>query len=129
MSQADDRSARELISAVIADLSDLVRKESELVRAELSEKISLAMTAARAMGVAAVLLLGAFLCVLAAVVIGLSKLMPPAWAALLVGVVSALAGFTLARAAAKKAEPSALAPERAVEQARRDAQMIKEQMR
>jgi hypothetical protein len=129
MSEADDRSARELISAVMADLADLVRKESELVRSELSQKISLALKAAVGMGAGAVLLLGAFLCVLAAVVIGLSNLMPPAWAALVVGVVSALIGFTLVRAGMKKAEPSELAPERFVKQVRRDAEMIKEQMR
>lgn len=129
MSDADDRSARELISAVIADFSDLVRKESELVRSELSEKISLALKAAMGMGIGAVLLLGAFLCVLAALVIGLSNLMPPAWAALLVGVVCGLVGFTLLRAAAKKAEPSGMAPDRFVQQVRRDAQMIREQMR
>ena len=129
MSEADDRSARELIAAVIADLSDLVRKESELVRSELSEKISLALKAAMGMGAGAVLLLGAFLCILAAVVIGLSNLMPPAWAAPLVGVVSGLVGLSLARAAAKKAQPSELAPERFAQQVRRDAQMIKEQMR
>jgi VIT1/CCC1 family predicted Fe2+/Mn2+ transporter len=129
MSEADDRSPRELVSAVIADLSDLVRKESELVRSELSEKISSVQKAAMGMSAGAVLLLGAFLCILAAVVIGLSNLMPPASAALVVGVVSGLIGFTLVRTAAKKAEPTELAPTRLAQQVRRDAEMIKEQMR
>lgn len=129
MPEADDRSARELVTAVMGDLAELVRKESELVRSEISEKISLALKAAMGMGAGAVLLLGAFLCILAAVVIGLSNLMPPAWAALLAGVVSGLIGFSLVRLGARKAEPGGLAPDRFVQQVRRDAQMIKEHMR
>jgi hypothetical protein len=129
MLDPDPRSVPELIGAVAADLSDLVRKESQLLRAEMTDKIANARRAAVGMGAGATLLLGAFLCLLAAVVIGLSNLMPPAWAALLVGVVCGLVGFTLVRAGAKKADPAELAPERFTQHLRRDAELMKEHMR
>jgi hypothetical protein len=128
MSETDNRSIPDLISAVAADLGDLVRKESELLRTELSEKFGTLREAAMGLGAGAVLMLGSFLCILAAVVVALSNLMPPAWACVLVGVVTGLVGFTLVRGGAKKAKPSALKPERTAEQIQRDAQFIKEHM-
>jgi hypothetical protein len=66
---------------------------------------------------------------MAAIVIGLSKFMDPFWAALLVGVVAGLIGFSLVKGAAKKVTPSALAPDRAARQMQKDAQLVKEQVR
>jgi hypothetical protein len=74
-------------------------------------------------------MLGAFLCLLAAIVLGLSHVMDPAWAALLVAVVAGLVGYTLVRTAAKKVQPSALTPDRATRQIHKDAQLVKEQVR
>lgn len=129
MSENDNRSIPEIISAMTGDLATLVRKESELVRTEVSEKISVATKAGVSMSVGAALLLGAFLCLMAAVVLGLSHIMDPAWAALLVGVVAGLIGYTLLRGAAKKVQPSALTPDRAARQIQKDAQLVKEQVR
>lgn len=129
MSENDNRSLADIISAVAGDLATLVRKESELVRTEVAEKISEAARAGVSMSVGAALLLGAFLCLLAALVLGLSHVMDPGWAALLVGVVAGLVGYSLVRAAAKKVQPSALAPDRAARQMQKDAQLVKEQVR
>ena len=129
MPEPDQRSVPELIATVATDLADLVRKESELLRSELSQKLSTATKAAAALGVGAVMLLGAFLCLLAAAVLGLSYVMPPAWAAVLVAAVTGLIGVVLTAAGAKTAQPSALKPEHFTEQVRRDARMIKEQVR
>src|SRR6202008_44139 len=85
MSEPDQRSVPELIATVASDLGDLVRKESELLRSEMSEKISTAAKAVLGVGAGAVMLLGAFLCLLAAAVLGLSYVIPPVWAAVLVG--------------------------------------------
>ena len=128
MSELETRSIPEIISAVTGDLANLVRKESELVRTEVSEKISDAAKAGVSMSIGAALLLGAFLCLLAAVVIALSHVMDPAWAALLVGVVAGLIGYSLVRAAAKKVQPSALSPDRSARQLQKDAQLVKEQV-
>jgi hypothetical protein len=48
MDANDPRSIPELFSTVTGDLANLVRKESELIRAEVSEKISQAGKAAAA---------------------------------------------------------------------------------
>lgn len=129
MPEPDNRSVPELIASVATDLGDLVRKESELLRSELSEKLSTVAKAALGMVAGAVMLLGAFLCLLAAAVLGLSYIMPPAWAAVLVAAVTGLIGVILVATGKKKTEPSELKPERFTEQVRRDAQIIKEQMR
>lgn len=125
----DTRSIPEIVSSVTSDLANLVRKESLLVRTEVSEKISDAAKAGATMSVGAALLLGGFLSLMAAVVLGLSEFMHPFWAALLVGVVAGLIGFTLVRGAAQKVKPSALAPDRAARQISKDAQFVKEQVR
>lgn len=129
MPEPDQRSVPELIATVASDLADLVRKESELLRSEMSEKISTATKAVLGVGAGAVMLLGAFLCLLAAAVLGLSYVIPPAWAAVLVGAVTGLIGVFLVAASARKTRPSELEPKHFTDQVRRDAQMIKEQIR
>jgi len=128
MSELENRSVPEIISAVTGDLANLVRKEAELVRAEISEKISDATKAGASMSLGAALLLGGFLCLLAAAVIALANVMDAGWAALVVGVVAGLVGYTLVRAAARKVQPSALAPDRAARQIQKDAHFVKEQL-
>lgn len=125
----DTRSIPEVISSLTGDLANLVRKESELIRTEVSEKISEAGKAGARMSVGAALLLGGFLALLAAIVIGLDRFMDLFWAALLVGVVAGLIGFTLVRNAAQKVKPAALAPERTARQLQKDADLMKEQVR
>jgi VIT1/CCC1 family predicted Fe2+/Mn2+ transporter len=129
MSESDNRSIPEVISALTGDLANLVRKESELVRTEISEKISDAAKAGVSMSLGASLMLGAFLCLLAALVIALAHIMDPGWAALLVGVVAGLVGYTMVRGAAKKVQPGALRPDRATRQIQKDAHLVKEQVR
>jgi hypothetical protein len=129
VSEADTRTIPEVISAVAGDLANLVRKESELVRTELTEKISLAAKAGVSISIGAALLLGAFLCLLAAIVLALAHIMDPGWAALLVAIVAGLGGYTLVRGAAKSVQPAALAPDRATRQIQKDAQLVKEQVR
>jgi drug/metabolite transporter (DMT)-like permease len=114
---------------VTGDLANLVRKESELVRTEVSEKIADAARAGTTMSLGAALLLGGFLSLMAALVLGLSEFMPPFWAALLVGVVAGLIGFSLVKGAARKVKPAALAPDRATRQIQKDAHFMKEQVR
>jgi len=125
----DSRTIPEVISAVASDLANLVRKESELVRTEVSEKISAAGKAGASMGLGAALLLGGYLCLLAAIVLGLSHVMDPAWAALLVAVVTSLVGYTVIKGATKKVSGQALTPDRSTRQIQKDAQLVKEQVR
>ena len=124
----DSRSFPELISALTGDLAELVRKESELVRTEVAEKLAETARAGQQIGIGGALLLGAFLVLLQALVIALSKVMDPLWASIVVGVVVGLIGFSLVRSASRKITPAGLAPGRAARQFQKDAQLVKEQV-
>ena len=129
MDSGDPRSVIELISTLTADLANLVRKESELIRAEVSEKLSQSMAAGRLFGIGAALLLGAFLVLLQALVIALSKIMDPLWASLVVGVVIGGIGLLFIRNAAGKVSPSEMMPDRSARQLRQDVQLVKDEVK
>lgn len=125
--QAEPRSLPEIVSAVTGDIANLVRKESELVRTEVRESLHAVGRAGVMVSAGAALLIGAFLVLLQALVLALSKFMDPLWASIVVGVVVALIGFTLVKAGANKVKPENLAPDRSVRQVRKDAHLVKEQ--
>lgn len=130
MSEATEtRTLPQLLSALTSDLSNLFRKEAELVRAEISEKMHRAALGGSEVAAGALCLLTALNAIVAALIIALAKVMDPGWAALLVGVVLALVGGALLRTGIKNAKPDNLAPERAARQLEKDAQMVREQVR
>lgn len=129
METADPRSIPELISTLTGDLANLVRKESELVRTEVSEKLQQTAKAGQTLSLGAALLLGAFLVLLQALVLALGKFMDPLWASLIVGVTVGLVGYSLVRGALKAVTPAQLSPDRSARQLQKDAQFVKEQVR
>lgn len=129
MDGSDPRSLLELISSLTRELPSLVRKESELVRVEVSEKLAQAAKAAIGLGLGTALLLGSFLVLLQALVLALSKVMDPLWASILVGVVVGGVGFMIVKGAANKLKPAELAPSRSVHQLKKDAALVKEQVK
>lgn len=122
---ADPRTLPELVSQLTTDLATLVRKESELVRTELTEKLHTAGKAAGEMAAGGLLMVAALLVLLQALVIALSKVMDPLWASLIVGGGVALVGFVLIRAGMKLMKPENLAPDRSARQLQKDAQLVK----
>lgn len=128
MDATETRSIPELVSALTGDLADLVRKESELIRTEVSEKLAQTAKAGQQLSLGAALLLGAFLVLLQAAVLALSKFMDPLWASLVVGVGVALIGYSLIKGATKKVSPAQLTPDRSARQLHKDAQLVKGQM-
>lgn len=125
----DPRSLPQLLADLTHDLSTLVRKESELVRVEFKENLQQVARGGAKVAVGAVLLLAAVMILLQTLVLGLSKIMDPVWASLLVGVVVAIVGFVLLRNGARSASPAVLRPDKAATQLRKDAQFVKEQVR
>lgn len=121
----DPRSIGDLLGQLTSDLSALVRKESELIRAELQEKMRLAGRAAVEIAAGGALLMAALIVLLLALVLALATLIGPIWSALLVGLLTAGLGFALVRAGAKALNPDALQPDRSKRQLKRDAQLIK----
>lgn len=124
----DARTLPELVQALTGDLANLVRKESELVRAEVTEKLSATGKAVGEVAAGGVLLLAALLVLLQALVIALSKVMDPVWASLLVGVAVAAAGYLLIKAGVKMMKPANLTPDRSARQLSKDVQLVKEKV-
>lgn len=128
MADVENRSLPQLIGDLSNDLTSLLRKESELVRTEVSEKAGQLAKASGEMAAGAICLMAALLILLQAVVIALAKLVGAGWASLIVGVAVAILGFVLVRAGAKAAAPSHLTPERSIRQVEKDAHLAKEQV-
>jgi hypothetical protein len=119
------RSITDLLSALTGDLATLVRKESELVRTEIGEKIGHAGKAGGQIAIGGALLLGAFLVLLQAAVILLSKVMDPFWASVIVGVVCGVGGLLVVKAAVAMLKPENLMPNRAARQIKQDAEIVR----
>src|SRR5688500_4817877 len=126
---SEGRSIPQLLSDFTGDFTTLLRKESELVRAEFSEKLGHLVRGGGEIAAGAICLLAALLVLLQALVIGLSKLMDPAWASLLVGVLVAVVGVLLLKAGANNAKLSELKPDRTMRQMEKDVQLAKEQVK
>src|SRR5689334_7808375 len=121
----DARTVPELISQLTSDLATLVRKESELVRTELGEKVQSAARGVGEIAAGGLLLAAALLVLLQALVLALSKIMDPVWASLLVGVIVAAVGYLAIRTGMKMLKPDALKPDRSARQLQKDAQLMK----
>ncbi|WP_395672666.1 phage holin family protein [Phenylobacterium sp.] len=119
------RSIADLLSALTGDVATLVRKESELVRTEVGEKLGHAGKAGGKLAVGGSLLLGAFLVLLQAAVILLSKVMDPFWASVIVGVAAGVGGLLLVKAAVAMLKPENLMPTRAGRQIKQDAELVR----
>jgi uncharacterized membrane protein len=115
----------DLLGQLGGDIASLVRKEAELVRAEVSEKVKAAGKAVVDLAAGGLLLIAALLVLLQALVLALSKLMDPIWAALLVGLVVAGVGYLLVRTGMKAISLKGLAPDRSARQLKKDAHLIK----
>jgi uncharacterized membrane protein len=119
------RGLTDLIAQLGGDLAALVRKESELVRAEVAEKLNAAGKAVADIAAGGLLLIAALLVLLQALVLALSKVMDPIWAALLVGLTVAAVGFLLVRAGMKAVSLTGLKPDRTARQLKKDAELMK----
>jgi hypothetical protein len=123
---AGSRSVPDLFGKLITDISDLFRKEIELFRSEMSDKISQLGDGLGLIAAGGVCLLVALVVLTGALVAALGALIGPGWAALIVGVVLAIAGGIFVRQGLSNLAPENLTPDRSTAQLRRDAQVIKE---
>lgn len=115
----------DLLGQLGGDIAGLVRKEVELVRAEISEKLNAAGKAVAEIAAGSLLLVAALLVLLQALVLALSKVMDPIWAALLVGGGVAAVGYAVLRAGMKAISLKGLAPDRSARQLKKDADLMK----
>lgn len=123
------KSVTDLVSELVNETTALVRAESRLIRAELSDKVRQVEMAGGSLAAGAILLLVALIVLAQALVVALSNLMDPGWAALIVGVVLALIGVALLAKGRKDLDPASLQPDRTERQLKKDTQLVKEQVR
>jgi hypothetical protein len=126
----DSRSVPELLGDMLTQLSLLFRKEIQLARAEMNEKVSDAGGAIPGMAGGAGLAFAGLILLLMAAAAGLSAWLELAagWSLLIVGVLAALIGYALIRSGMSKLKATNLTPHRTAEQLSRDAQAAKEQV-
>lgn len=123
-----DTSMSQLISGIVGDAQELVRKEIALARQEVREELDAAKSAGIKLGIAGgVLAVGGLLVVLA-LAQGIADLLNwPAWAGYaLVGVILAIAGGILLSAAQRQIKSIHPVPERTVETIKENVEWIKD---
>ena len=128
MARDDSLTLVNVLKDLFADLSDLVKKEVRLARAEMTEAVKGGLQAGLWMGVGGVLAFIAALVLLQAIIFGLASLgLGLGWAALSVAVaLGALAAiaFFYGRSLAH----GSLKPDRALRQINRDMAAVREQL-
>ncbi len=125
----DNRSVPELLSDLLRETTDLFKTEGELIRSEISDKITQMEIGGGSIAAGAICLLVALFVLAQALIVALGEMMGDAWAALLVGVVIAGIGVALLFKGRNDLSPSNLTPDRTARQLRKDGQLVKEQTR
>jgi hypothetical protein len=121
----DVESTPSLLRRLVTDVGTLFAQEVALLKAETTKSITdlKAAVASVAMG-GAVAFMGVFFLLLSAVY-GLSNVVDPWLAALIVGGVVTLIGVIMLMTGKKKLEPAAMAPRRTAASLRKDTEMLK----
>ncbi len=129
MADIQERSAPALMGDLVGHVAELVRKEIQLLRAEMNEKTAQAVVALGSIAAALVIAIASLNVLAAALVAALTKAgIPAAWSAVIVGAGLAILAFFVARGGINSLKASSLAPERTARAAMRDAEMVKEKM-
>ena len=124
-----DRSIATLLSDLASETILLLRQELALVKAELHEKFSRVGQGATALGAGALIAFSGWLVLLAAAVLGLSNVVPPWLAALIVALVVLAIGATLLLLGKNRLDADSLTPKRTIRSLREDEAWIRERLR
>ena len=125
-----NRSIADVLRDVIAQVTTLLRKETELARVELSENISRAALGLGLIVGGAVLLIPALVILLEAAVAALEQNgMRPAEAAGIIGGIVLVLGFILIGIGISRLRVKNLMPNKTIQQLQQDATAAKQQMR
>ena len=124
MAYGNIRPIPELFTDLIGQVTNLVRKEGQLARAEISEKATRALTGMAMILLAAMLLVPALVILLQAAVMGLiSNGADPTAAALIVGGAIFLIGMVLGLIGWSRVNAGSLVPDTTIDQLKRDARV------
>jgi len=121
----DYESTPSLLRRLVDDVGSLFAQELALLKSETTRSVGELKAAAISVAMGgAVAFMGAFFLLLSAVY-GLSNVVDPWLAALIVGGVVTLIGIVMLSAGSKKLEPATMAPRRTAAALRKDTEMIK----
>lgn len=123
----DTRSLPELLTDIVSEISELLRTEAQLIRSEVSDKITQLEVGGSAIAAGAICLLVALFVLSQALVVALGEYIGDGWAALAVGIVIAVIGVAFLAKGRSDLRPQNLTPDRTTTQLRRDARLVKEQ--
>lgn len=121
----DTRSLAELFSELTRETRMLFRKEVELLKTELSEKMKVVVKDLAAAAVGAVLLFSGFLTLIVAIVAAIALFLPVWLAALITAMLFILTGFAFIQKARKDMKQLNLKPEKSSETFKETAQWLK----
>jgi hypothetical protein len=122
------RSILDLFSDAANQFTVLLRKESQLARTELSEKVGQAGLGLGLVVGGAVFLIPALVILLQAAVAALVKVIAEPWASLIVGGAAFLLGVLIAMIGASRLSAKNLTPNRTIHQIQRDVTVAKQQV-
>lgn len=122
--EREGQSIIELVRRFSEELLTLFRQEMALATAEISRTLRKLVQGVASIAAGAAVLYAGFLALLAAAVLGLSRVVEPWLAALIVGGAVTIVGLVLLMAGKKTIEPENLKPQRTVESLREDKDML-----
>ena len=120
------------IAALLSDLANetgtLVRQEIALFKAEIGEKLGRLGTGAGALAAGGLIAFSGWLALIAAAILGLSRVLAPWLAALIIGVVVIAIGAGLLLFGKSRLNGDALVPRRTLNSLREDEEWIREEI-
>jgi uncharacterized membrane protein YqjE len=129
MADINERSTTSLVGDLVNQVTELVRKELQLFRAEVDDKGTQVVVALGSIVAGLVIIIAALNVLSAALVAALTNAgIPAAWSAVMVGVVLAIVAAVLANRGMNKLKAQSLAPQRTARAASRDAHMVREKI-
>ena len=120
-----ERSTKSLLRELMHEVPELFTKEVALARAEMRENLEQTRRGATEVSTGGVVLAGGYIVLLLAAVYGLSEVMEPWLAALLVGGVAALIGYSMVKAGMRHFSTRDLKPDRTIDSVHKDADAIR----
>jgi hypothetical protein len=106
------------------ELATLFRQEMALATAEVTGALTQLTVGVVSVATGGLVLFAGFLVLLASAVLGLSNVVEPWLAALIVGAIVAVVGLTMVYAGRRKIDPSTLKPRRSSESLQRDKEVL-----
>ncbi|KHK66188.2 MULTISPECIES: phage holin family protein [Pseudomonas] len=121
----NDASVMGLLRQLTHEVPSLFTKELALAKAEFQASLNTLKAGIAGVAGGAMVLMAGFIILLMAVVYGLSTMMAPWLAALIVGVVAMIIGFVMVQSGKKQFEPSHFKPDRTLDALNKDQEALR----